>query len=80
VCCKISKISFFLDNQLRDGDKDVSLTKLAELKPTKIFLVLISVRSLVEPRAIVRLEGLSKLKKKSMTSSGIEPATSRLVA
>jgi hypothetical protein len=43
------------------------------------FLVLIFVRSRVGPSALARLEGLGQLKK-PMTSSGIDPATSRLVA
>jgi hypothetical protein len=45
----------------------------------RIFLVLISVRGLVEPSVILRLEELGKLKN-PMTSSGLEPATFRLVA
>jgi hypothetical protein len=41
-------------------------------------LLLISVRSLYDPRAVVRLEELGHLKN-PMTSSGIEPATFRFV-
>jgi hypothetical protein len=47
--------------------------------PPGIFLVLISVRGCVDPRARVRLEGLGKLKS-AMTSSGIELVTFRFVA
>jgi hypothetical protein len=43
------------------------------------FLVLISVRDWVDPRTVVRMEGLGKLKN-PMTSSEIEPETFRLVA
>jgi hypothetical protein len=43
------------------------------------FLVLISVRGSVDPRAIVQLEGLGQVKN-PMTSSEIDPATFRLVA
>jgi hypothetical protein len=42
-------------------------------------LVLIFVIGSVDPRAIAWLEGLDQLKN-AMTSSGIEPATFRLVA
>jgi hypothetical protein len=42
-------------------------------------MVLISVRGLVDPRAIVWLEGFGQLKN-PVTSSGIEPATFWIVA
>jgi hypothetical protein len=47
--------------------------------PPGRFLVLISVRGLFDPRAIVRMEELDQLKN-PVTSSGTEPATFRLVA
>jgi hypothetical protein len=46
--------------------------------PAGRFMVLISVRGWVSPRAIVWLEGLSQLKN-PMTSSGLKPATFWLV-
>jgi hypothetical protein len=49
------------------------------LYPQEKFLVLISIRGRVKPRAIVQLEGLGQLKN-PVTSSAIKPEAFWLVA
>ena len=60
-----------------EGGKVVNPTH-RPIYPQEIFLVLISLRSWVNAKAIVRQEGLCQWKI-PMTPSGIEPATFRLV-
>jgi hypothetical protein len=72
-----SRVPHFLDSCLTDGGEVVSLTRRGRPLPPGRFLVLISVRGWVDPRAIVRLEEFDQLKN-PMPSSGFEPATFRL--
>jgi hypothetical protein len=71
-----------LDNRLTDGGNVVSPTYRAHFTPQKHYFYASGTqfcKMLSEHQGLVRPEGLGKLKKNSFTSSGLEPATFRLV-
>jgi hypothetical protein len=76
VRCRGSHI--VLDKRLTHGGEIVSLTGRPRSTPQKHFLVLISVRGRVNPRATVRLEGLkTKLRDPSPRANYTDRATTR---
>jgi hypothetical protein len=67
--CEASRLPHCLDNRLTDDGEVISLTRRPPFAARKI-----SVRDCVDPKAIVRLEGLGQLRN-LMTSPGIESAS-----
>jgi hypothetical protein len=76
------RISHYLDSRLTDGGKVVSLTYRPPSTPQKHFSAPGThfCYRLSKPQGLVRLEGLGKMKEKSVTSSGRELAIFRLEA
>jgi hypothetical protein len=74
---------FFLDSRLIDGGKVVSPTRQPPFTPKnilRIFLVLISVKDRVDTRAHSAAGRIRSVGQNPITTSGLEPATFRLVA
>jgi hypothetical protein len=59
--CEMFRMPYCIDNQLTDGSKAVSLTSRQRFTQNDL-LVLTSVRDKINPRFIVRMEGLGKWK------------------
>ena len=77
--CQEVKPPIFSWQSAHEGGTFASLRHRPPLSPQEIFLVHISVRVWVDPRAILRPEGLSQWKI-PMTPQEIEQAISRIVA
>jgi hypothetical protein len=80
--CHMLRIPHCLDNRLTDGGEVVRLTRRPRSTPQKHFFPASGIHfclRLNKLQGLVRPEGLGELKN-SLTSSGIEPATFRLVA
>jgi hypothetical protein len=77
--CETLRVPHYLDNRLTDGGKALSLTRRPPFTPPGRFLVLISVRGWVDLQGHSAAGRIRPIEKKS-TSSGLEPATFRLVA
>jgi hypothetical protein len=73
------RIPHCLESRLTGGGKVVSLTLRPRSTPEKHFLLLISVRGSVNPRAIVRLEELGTLKKINSPHGNSNPLPSGLL-
>jgi hypothetical protein len=72
-----------LDIRLTAGGKVVSPTHRPRYTPQKHYFSASGTHlcySLGKPQGLVRLEGIGKLKKNSVTSSSLEPTIFRLVA
>jgi hypothetical protein len=76
--CEMSRLPYYLYNRLTDGGKVVSPTRRPPFTPQEDFCYSFLLRGRVDPRAIVRLQGLGQLKKS--TSSGPDPAIFLLIA
>jgi hypothetical protein len=70
----MSRLSHFLHSRVTDGGEVVNLTRQQPFTPPGRFVILIFVRGWVDPRAIMRLQGLGQLQ--NPMTSGIEHSPS----